>query len=262
MDLLVPTDSPPFRPKVPLTKHIVAQSYGGGVQSRALLHLAIGGHIARPDVAIFADTHQEPEDVYRAVAVDAAAARAAGIDFRAISYGDLANPPRAGVYTPLFTVNLEIGKKGQLIRTCTERFKIGPIRRELRAMGARSAEMWLGISTDEIQRLKPSNAKWIENRFPLIDANMSRNDCLAFLSSIGIEATRSACTFCPYKGREEWTRLSPTDLASAIAYDESIRHSRPGFLSYCHGSRTPLREAVPLALVSAETDECSGTCWS
>ena len=38
--------------------------------------------------------------------------------------------------------------------------------------------MWLGISTDETIRMKNSRDRWIANRYPPIEADMSRRDCL------------------------------------------------------------------------------------
>ena len=41
-----------------------------------------------------------------------------------------------------------------------------------------AVELWLGISTDEAIRMKPSRDRWIQNRYPLIEAGMSRRDCM------------------------------------------------------------------------------------
>ena len=46
-------------------------------------------------------------------------------------------------------------------------------------------EMWLGISTDEAGRMKPSESPWISHRWPLIDGGMSRRACLAWLERHG-----------------------------------------------------------------------------
>ena len=42
----------------------------------------------------------------------------------------------------------------------------------------RIVELWLGISTDETIRMKNSRDRWIANRYPPIEADMSRRDCL------------------------------------------------------------------------------------
>ena len=37
-------------------------------------------------------------------------------------------------------------------------------------------EMWIGISMDEIMRMKPARIWWQQNRWPLIEKKMSRDD--------------------------------------------------------------------------------------
>ena len=69
--------------------NITIQSYGAGVQSRAMLHMTIRGDLPRPDRIIFADTQAEPEDVYRAVTEDQEHAANAGIPFDVVTAGDL-----------------------------------------------------------------------------------------------------------------------------------------------------------------------------
>ena len=61
-------------------------------------------------------------------------------------------------------------------RQCTEHYKIRPIQRKIRELlgltkGQRvpsgtAVELWLGISTDEAIRMKPSRDRWIQNRCP------------------------------------------------------------------------------------------------
>lgn len=42
-------------------------------------------------------------------------------------------------------------------------------------------KMWIGITVDEIERVKPSDVKWAEKVYPLLDLNMSRKDCVEYL---------------------------------------------------------------------------------
>jgi len=56
-------------------------SYGGGVQSTALLIAAVLGKIPRPDVAIFADTGWEPKQVISWIQVGKNAADIARRDY-------------------------------------------------------------------------------------------------------------------------------------------------------------------------------------
>src|SRR4029077_1681369 len=83
------------------------------------------------------------------------------------------------------------GIPGPLMRHCTRDYKIDPIIAKLRDLLAISVgrrvsrkpvvEQWIGISTDEAHRMKPSRKVWIEHRWPLIEERRSRWDCLRWL---------------------------------------------------------------------------------
>ena len=243
---------------------VKVQSFGGGVQSVAMLRMAIAGEIERPDLVIFADTMAEPEAVYDVVDREANFAYENGLAFRVVTFDNLAAPTsKDAVYTPLFTS----GKgDGQLLRSCTDRFKITPIRQYLRNQGVKKAELWLGMTTDEIERVRPSPRKWITHRYPLIEKNLRRSDCEAYLARLGLSVTKSACVFCPYRSDAAWLQIkaNPNDWAYAIAYDERIRHKRAseGLLCFVHSSRRPLSEVVLKndGAPSLFQEECMGVC--
>ncbi len=126
--------------------------------------------------------------------------------------------------------------------------------------------MALGISLDEALRMKPSRVGYVENIFPLVNAGWTRTDCEAYLRGIGLDVPpKSACVFCPYQSAQEWASLTEDDLARAIAFDESIRHTRPGYRCYVHREMRPLSEldlsspGIQLAF-DAWLDECDGVC--
>jgi hypothetical protein len=222
------------------------QSYGGGVQSRALLHMSLDGVLPCPDRVIFADTQAEPEDVYQTVREDREHAERAGIPFDIVTHGDLSATDKwGGVFIPAFTRDNR-GSKGMLRRQCTGRFKVQPIRQRLRALGYTQATLWLGITTDESIRMKPSDVKWCENAYPLIDAGLSRDDCAAYLAGKGLAAAKSACVFCPYRSEYGWAKIraNPIDWAKAVEYDHAVRSKRPeGVDVFVHPDRVPLEQA-------------------
>jgi len=242
------------------------QSFGAGVQSVTLLRMALNGVIERPDLVLFADTQREPQHVYDVVKRERDACGVAGVDFAIVVAGDLGDwKHNNSIHVPLRTEMIGGKERGLLFRTCTDRFKIQPIRRELRARGVKKAILWLGMSVDEIQRVKPSSVGWITNRHPLIELGMRRHDCETYLASIDITAAKSACVFCPYRSAASWrtVRANPEDWAAAVAYDESIRDSRPGYKCYVHKSWTPLATAVLEQDDPGLFDEeCDGICAS
>jgi hypothetical protein len=155
-------------------------------------------------------------------------------------------------------------------RQCTSNWKVRPVRRWLQAnRGGERVEQWLGISLDEFQRMKPSNVKYIENVWPLVDLRMTRHDCKLWLDAHGIDIPpRSACVFCPFHSRNEWRDIrdnAPEDWQKAIAVDEQIRKARPPYDLFVNVQRVPLAEAD---LDSAEDkgqlslweNECEGYC--
>jgi hypothetical protein len=262
-----------------MTSHLEVLSLGAGVQSSALLLMACRGELPGLDHAIFADSHAEPPEVYDWIeAVLRPEAERAGIGFHVVDAGDIAadmtNPDRPRQTAP-FYVAKGGGKKGQLHRQCSERYKVLPVRRHVRSLlglGERgpapagtTVSMWLGISTDEVYRVRDSNAGHITNRYPLIDAGMSRSDCQAWLRRNGFgEAPRSACYFCPYHTQGEWREMSPDLFAKAVAFDVAIRNlPLPDAEVFVHWSLKPLSDAIrqpDVEQLDLWGSECEGVC--
>ncbi len=275
-----------------------ALSLGAGVQSSVLALLLsrsdpqlLKRGYSKPDVAIFADTGWEPEYVY--LHLDWLENQ---LDFPLIrvSSGDLRANLRQGrtvsghrfVDVPLFTVD-ENGKKGMLRRQCTNHYKIAPIYRKVRSLaGGRRGrrfpknnrvEMWLGISRDEVGRMKASRESWVDHRWPLVDLGMTRRDCVEWFSVeySGRRLPRSACVICPYRSDEHWLELKrrePDSYNEAVRFDRWLRNSTKNPIRellngrpYLHAARRPLgtviadREAQGVDL-NHFNEECEGLC--
>lgn len=263
-----------------MTSRAPVISLGAGVQSSTLLLMAAEGEFDEtPEVAVFADTQAEPAAVYRWLDFlkDTADRR---IPIHTCSAGDLradvlaaaAGDSTRASQPPLYTRNRD-GSAGFSPRQCTRDYKVRPIGRALRALGygpKRPVEQWLGITTDEIERVKPSGLKWRENRWPLIERGLTRGDCLHWLDDHGYpKPPKSACTFCPYSSNARWRAMraqAPSEWADAVEFDRAIRRL-PGMRSDCFLHR----DRVPLANVDFSTDdpdllgggfggECEGLC--
>ena len=262
-------------------------SLGAGVQSSTLVLMAAAGELKpMPDAALFADTHSEPAFVYEHLAW----IQSLQLPFpvRVIEGGDLGGDlaagrfgARVGTY-PAIPYFLDSGTKGggRGVRGCTGPYKILPLAREHRQMlgpqrGNKprpgSVEVWLGISTDEAHRMKPAQNDWQINRFPLIEADMSRGDCIEWLKRHDYPVPqRSACVFCPYRSDAEWRHLrefDPSGFQSAVQLDGALR-SVKGQLGladdpYLHRSMRPL-DKVDFDSATRQRDlfgeECSGLC--
>lgn len=106
-------------------------------------------------------------------------------------------------------------------RSCTADFKIHVIDRWLREHGAKEcgAEVGLGISLDETERVKPNmdpdTVAWKKNVFPLLDEvkrAMTRQDCINLIVRAGYpEPPKSACIFCPFHTLARWQEMRQHD---------------------------------------------------
>ena len=260
-------------------------SLGAGVQSTTLALMSARGDLPMVDCAIFADTGWEPAAVYRHLDwletyLPYPVYRVArpGQDLGAHAIEIATAPVTRTASPPWFTDN----PKGMLPRQCSKEFKTRAIGRKVRellglAPGKRGprrkvVEQWLGISRDEMQRMKDAEQPFVANCFPLVGLGMTRRDCKRWLVERQYrEPPKSACIFCPYHTGDQWRDMrdnAPDDWAAACAFDDAIRpgfHGMPGS-AFVHRSRVPLRD-VDLS-TSADRgqlefgfeDECEGIC--
>jgi len=143
-------------------------------------------------------------------------------------------------------------------------------------------EQWIGISTDEADRMKRSQEPWIRHRWPLIEQGTSRAQCVTWMVDKGYpKPPRSACKFCPYHSDEEWLRLKqdePDDFAEAVAIERAAAAAAAAAKDastfrrpFLHASCVPLGE-VPFEKLVAErkdaktrqadlfSEDCEGMC--
>jgi hypothetical protein len=88
-------------------------------------------------------------------------------------------------------------------------------------------EMLMGISRDEVFRIKTNRIKYITNVYPLVDLKMTREDCLTWMEESKYpKPPRSACTFCPYHSNKEWKEIKKNkeEWDEVVAMDKAIRH--------------------------------------
>lgn len=254
-------------------------SLGAGVQSTALALMAAHGEIVpMPDCAIFADTQDEPAAVYEHlrwlmspnVLPFSVHVATAGSLSAALIAGDEA------ARIPCF-----VGAGGLSKRQCTRNFKLDVLKRKTReilGVGPRgyirpgTVETWIGISTDEAVRKKPSGVAYIVNRHPLIERFLSRADCKSWLRDNGYpEPPKSACKYCAFQGNAGWRkrRANPSEWDQVVAIDRWLRLP-PQVIRfhgdlYLHHSRQPLESAnideaeLPL-FGGLFGHECEGMC--
>jgi hypothetical protein len=163
-----------------------------------------------------------------------------------------------------------IGKEGdgKLQRRCTDDWKIAVMKRFIHPR-AKHTDEWIGISSDEVERSRPSDVQYITHVYPLLDKRMNRGDCMVWLKQHDLEVPRkSSCYFCPFHRHLDWMAIKHTgngDWQKAVAADEQIRYAVKGFTCYLHQSRRPLADVCSEELgtqLELIQDECSGICWT
>lgn len=215
-------------------------SLGAGVQSSTLALMINKGEVPMVDAAIFADTGAEPKSVYDWLEW---LTKQLSYPVYIVSKGNLredtinaVNGKYKFLTIPVFSVDKKTGKKGLLRRQCTNDYKIQPVNQKVRKLlglekgekrkKGTAVEMLMGISTDEVYRVKPNRIKYITNIYPLIDLKMSRKNCMDWMEKNKYpKPPRSACTFCPFHNNEEWKKVKENkeEWAQVVEFDKLIR---------------------------------------
>lgn len=255
---------------------------GAGVQSTTLYLMMMDGLIPTVDLAIFADTREEPREVYQHVDF---LKSLGGPEIVTVSAGSIGENLIEGVNStgqrfvsiPAFLSESDNGENtGIGRRQCTSEYKIVPIEAEIRRRygvernrstgvyrrlpnGTQVTQIF-GLSFDEPKRVARVRDRFTSRRdwfveFPLFDEFMTRADCLFWLKRRlpSIQVPRSACVFCPYRTDEEWIHLRSTDpdgFARAVEIDHAIRETTSvctrgmDAAQYLHRSCKPLDQVV------------------
>jgi hypothetical protein len=219
-------------------------SYGGGVQSTALLVLAAQRRIDF-GVFLFANVGDDSEDPATLTYVDRYAKPYAAlhgiqlIELRRTRrdgttetlYGRLTNPGSRSVPIPVRMAN---GAPGT--RSCTADFKIRVVGRWLTAHSATEtnpAAVGIGISLDEIERVNNRRAQPYERPvYPLLDHTppLRRSDCQRIIAGAGLPVPgKSACWFCPFRrpaAFADMRRDRPELFAKACALENLLNTRR------------------------------------
>jgi hypothetical protein len=285
-----------FEPPSP-TKYNVL-NLGAGVQSSCLALMAAKGEIGpMPDFAVFADTQAEPTNVY--TWLDWLETQLPFSIYR-VTKGNLTKEilkirvKEKSIYSdkpmtylklniPVYGVTPNGELRNAMGRACTYDYKVIPILKEIRkrceikhGQKETTVTQWLGISYDEMQRMKLPSNPWTQHRWPLIEKRMTRAHCKEWMQKNGYpEPPRSACYYCPFHSDDEWRRLKkddPVHFQKAVEFDATYRrlqNENPGGLRievYLHKSCKPLGEVdFDSDLSCGQTNfdfssECEGMC--
>lgn len=248
---------------IPPEARIRVLSLGAGVQSSTLALMIARGELPPVDCAIFSDTGWEPVAVYEWLAW---LETQLPFPVHRVSAGNLRtdtmnrSKPTSGrvAAVPWFTLSPR-GKTGMGRRQCTAEYKLRPLQRKVVELmdGKRNrggCEMLIGISMDEVWRMKPSRVQYIKNVFPLIENGITRQACLRWMEERQYpKPPKSSCIGCPFHSDAQWRALTDAEFADAVEVDRAIRN-QPGF----RGQQFMHRSMKPLDRVDFSTDEERG----
>lgn len=251
-------------------------SLGAGVQSSTLALMIARGELPPVDCAIFSDTGWEPKAVYEwlnwlETQLPFPIHRVSLGNLRSDMMEAMAGKRKRVAAVPWFQLSPK-GKEGMGRRQCTAEYKLRPLQRKVVELmdGKRpkgGCEMLIGISMDEVWRMKPSRVQYIVNKFPLIEKQITRQQCLRWMEERQYpKPPKSSCIGCPFYSDAQWRALTPEEFADAVEVDRAIRH-QPGMRAqqFMHKSLKPLdqvdfstdEERGQLTLFN---NECEGLC--
>lgn len=206
-------------------------SCGGGVQSTALAALIYSGKIEKPDYSVMVDTGYEKSfvlDYVRNTTIPKLAE--IGVKLEIVKTTDYY--PQQSIIDSRGYCVIPIFKKtadgNQRLKTCcNDKWKVNVIRKWLSDKGVEQYVSLIGISTDEAHRQRKAHKKYYQNRYPLIELGMDRDDCIKYIKSIGWdEPPRSSCIMCGQQDDGEWWRMAvmyKQDFAKAIEIERQLQ---------------------------------------
>ena len=271
-------------------------SLGAGVQSSTMALMASRGELPGSDRVqgcIFADTQDEPQSVYtwlywleKQLPWPVHRVTAGKLSEKALTMRVTKDGRRfSSSDIPVFTLGND-GSLGKIPnRSCTADFKIRPILKKLRKLAAvkRGTKtpvviQWIGISLDEMQRMKPSRDPWAKCEWPLVAARMTRRHCLDWMEKNNFpKPPRSSCVFCPFHRDSEWRRLQteePEAFQAAVQFEKKLQEAKTNSENF-HSTPFLHRSCKPLETIDFRSDvergqnllfddnwndECEGMC--
>lgn len=270
-------------------------SFGGGVQSHAVMALQALCGLFDYDIFVFANVGNDSENPATLEYIEKYTKPFCAT--YGLTFVEVQKRNRKGEKQTLMG-EIERQRKSIIIparmsngapgnRKCTSEFKIHVVDKYIKTNGYTHAAVGLGISLDEFTRMRgeewqnveTSNAIkprklgfWRKREHPLIDLRITRQQCLEIIQYAGLPIPpKSSCFFCPFHKRNEWVdmrRSDPVLFDKAVQVEGLINAVRGNLHKdyvYLHPSCTPLRNAVAAQprLLGFEEDACeTGYCMT
>jgi hypothetical protein len=251
------------------TLDVQAWACGAGTQSGAIAALIGDGALPRPDLCYMTDTGRERSSTWPFVEkfIKPQLARVS-CELNIVPASQFANVQLISAGTILLPgYTTQNGAVGKLSAFCSGKWKRDVAERYMRSLGIETATNWMGISTDEVRRVRTPHRGWLKLWYPLIfSVRMSRLDCVQFIRTKGWlgEIPHSACKICPNLSDDEWQEMKqyqPEDFAEACQTGRDLQAIDPHF--WLHSSCQPLENVDFTAQHSMFADRgCTGGCFT
>lgn len=249
-------------------------SLGAGKQSSYMLLRSLENDFKyKPDFAVISDTGCEPKYVYDYLDwliwyvkdkydFDIIVVSAGNIMKDTLDYLD-------GKRSRVAQLPLKLANGGLTPRQCTFDYKIAPLRKYLQKVrNGKRVRLWIGISLDEMERMKESNVKYIQHYYPLVESQTRIDAIVNWFKVNGIkEPGKSACLICPFHSDRYWQRFKkefPKEFKTACEFDDKIRkYPKLKASAFLSNHRKPLKEidfSFHPSLFPELIEECDGLC--
>ncbi|MEI6046144.1 MAG: hypothetical protein WCS37_17470 [Chloroflexota bacterium] len=155
-------------------------------------------------------------------------------------------PSRMGDMAEWHMKQRKAGIPTRKFRSCTDGAKVAPFRRFVNHQKDLRFGKWknygyrhtvlIGIAADEAERadnsisLIPDSAKYLEHRFPLIEAGITKSACVEILKAENIPAYKSGCYLCPFQPISKFWAVSvlyPELHAKSVAMENLAAARNP-----------------------------------
>lgn len=263
-------------------------SFGGGIQSMAVLTLAAQGKI-RYDAFVFANVgakSENPKTLHYLECYAIPYAQAHDIPLwqtqrlykgKPDDLRDAIERDDRSIPIPAY---MSGGAPGR--RSCTTDYKIEVIDRWIKRAGYERCELGIGISWDEWERAgdehwhdhwgKRKFGFWKRREHPLLNLRLNREDCKRLILGAGLPVPpKSSCYFCPFHKPHEWVTMrrdEPELFENAIAVQDRLNEKRAKIGKdqvYLHSRMIKLSEigVQPLLFEDDDQSNCeSGYCMT
>lgn len=201
-------------------------AYGGGTDSTAMLIECVNRNI-NVDLILFADTGGEKPHTYEYIKLFNKWLK--DNQMPEIDVIKNENESKKGGLEALCLKNKTLPSIAYGFKSCSVQFKIEPVDKYLRVnhgneWDGREIVKFIGYDAGEDRRAKESPNEHYTNRFPLIEWNIDRDECVEIIKAANLPFPgKSACFFCPSSKPSEIKELKATypELAERALLIES-----------------------------------------